>query len=100
MEERLDPKTEFELYNIALELVNNIIKHAQASQVWISASQDETTTVLTVSDNGVGFDAENESQGIGLRNISSRVESLQGRWKLESNPGQGSKVIVEVTKHG
>jgi signal transduction histidine kinase len=98
MDNRLDPKVEFELYNITLELVNNIIKHAYASQVWISISRNGVNTTLTVSDNGVGFEAGNESQGIGLRNISSRVESLNGIWKVESNPGQGAKVIVEVSK--
>ena len=98
VQDRLDPQVEFELYNIALELINNIIKHAHASQVWISLSQDEANMVLTVSDNGVGFETDNESQGIGLRNISSRVEALKGNWKVESNPGQGSKVIVEVAK--
>ncbi|WP_149241033.1 sensor histidine kinase [Dyadobacter sp. 32] len=98
MHERLDQKVEFELYNITLELVNNIIKHARASQVWISISQDGAKTTLTVSDNGVGFEAGNESQGIGLRNIGSRVEALKGIWKVESSPGQGAKVIVEVLK--
>ena len=98
MEDRLDPQVEFEFYSIALELINNIIKHAHASQVWISISTNDINTVLTVSDNGVGFETNIESQGIGLRNISSRVENLKGSWKVESNPGQGSKVIVEVRK--
>jgi signal transduction histidine kinase len=96
-EERLDAKVEFELYNIALELINNIIKHAQASQVWISLSKNDSRTVLTVSDNGVGFETEQDSQGIGLRNISARVEAIGGIWKVESAPQQGAKVIVEVS---
>jgi two-component system, NarL family, sensor kinase len=93
---RLDPQVEFELYNIALELINNIIKHAHASQVWISVYQTEGRTGLIVSDNGVGFDMGTESHGIGLRNISARVEALKGNLKLETNPGEGSKVIIEV----
>ncbi|WP_233876329.1 tetratricopeptide repeat-containing sensor histidine kinase [Dyadobacter sp. CY323] len=93
---RLDPKVEFELYNITLELVNNIIKHAGATQVWLSLSQNESGTVLTVSDNGVGFQTDVQSPGIGLRNISARVQTLGGKWKLESSPDSGSKVIVEV----
>ena len=93
---RLDPKVEFELYNITLELVNNIIKHARASQVWLSLTQNDHVTVLTVSDNGVGFETDVQSQGIGLRNINARVQTLGGEWKLESSPDAGSKVIVEV----
>jgi signal transduction histidine kinase len=51
---------------------------------------------LTVSDNGVGFETDVQSEGIGLRNINARVQTLGGVWKLESSPDAGSRVIVEV----
>lgn len=94
--ERLNPKTEYQLYSIALELVNNVLKHAQAQQVWMSLSKNEESVSLTVSDDGVGFQQKQSPEGVGLRNISSRLESLQGKWQVESKPNSGTKVTVEV----
>jgi len=94
--ERLNPKTEYQLYSIALELVNNVLKHAQAQQVWMSLSKNEERVSLTVSDDGVGFQQKQSPEGVGLRNISSRVEALQGEWQVESKPNSGTKVTVEV----
>ena len=94
--ERLNPKMEYQLYSIALELVNNVLKHAQAEQVWMSLSKNDETVTLTVSDDGIGFQEKQRPEGVGLRNISSRVEALQGTWKVESKPNNGSKVTVEV----
>lgn len=94
--ERLNPKIEYQLYSITLELVNNVLKHAQAQQVWVSLSKNEESISLTVSDDGVGFQQKQSPEGVGWRNISSRVESLQGKWHVESKPGTGIKVMVEV----
>lgn len=94
--ERLNPKTEYQLYSIALELVNNVLKHAKAQQVWMSLSKDEERVSLTVSDDGVGFQQKQSPEGVGLRNISSRVDALQGKWQVESKPNSGTKVTVEV----
>jgi len=87
---------EHQLYNIALELVNNVLKHAQASEVWISLSQSENQMTLTVSDNGVGMPAEVQSEGMGMRNLRNRVEVLAGELKIESVPSEGTKVSVEI----
>lgn len=94
--ERLNPKIEYQLYSIALELVNNVLKHAQAQQVWMSLSKNEESVSLTVSDDGVGFQQKQSPEGVGLRNISSRVEALQGKWQVESKPNSGTKITVEV----
>ncbi|MEZ4900889.1 MAG: sensor histidine kinase [Spirosomataceae bacterium] len=98
--QRLDPKIEYQLYSIALELVNNVLKHAQAQQVWLSLSQTEGNVTLTVSDDGVGFQKGVNSTGVGLRNISSRVESLRGHWHTDSKPNAGTKVTIEVPVEG
>lgn len=94
--QRLDPKIEYQLYSIALELVNNVLKHAQARQVWISISQNEDLINLTVSDDGIGMLNVEKATGVGLRNISARTEALHGTWKVESKPTIGTKVTVEV----
>jgi len=94
--QRLDPTIEYQLYSIALELVNNVLKHAQAQQVWLSLSENSENVTLTVSDDGIGFQKESNSAGVGLRNISSRVESLHGHWLTETKPSAGTKVTIEV----
>ncbi len=94
--ERLNPKIEYQLYSITLELVNNVLKHAQAQQVWMSLSKNEESVSLTVSDDGVGFQQKQSPEGVGLRNVSSRVEALQGKWQVESKSNSGTKVMVEV----
>ncbi|RDB03778.1 tetratricopeptide repeat-containing sensor histidine kinase [Runella aurantiaca] len=94
--ERLNPKIEYQLYSVALELVNNVLKHAQAQQVWISISQNDEIISLTVSDDGRGMSNIEKATGVGLRNISARVEALNGTWLIDSKPTTGTKVKIEV----
>jgi signal transduction histidine kinase len=94
--DRLPSTIEYQLYSIILELVNNILKHARATHVWVSLSQYAQQIALTVSDDGVGFELNNTSDGVGFRNIAARVETLNGQWQLETKPNAGTKVTVEV----
>ncbi len=96
IEDRLNPKMEYQLYSIALELVNNVLKHAHAQQVWISISQQKELLSMTVSDDGIGMTNVQNATGVGLRNINARVEALQGTWTVDSKPKIGTKVMVEV----
>jgi signal transduction histidine kinase len=96
LEKRVNAKIEFELYHVTLELVNNILKHSQASQVTISLAQTQQLVLLSVSDNGVGMKIDPQSSGIGLRNIVSRVDTLGGQCQFESSPGNGTTVLIEV----
>ncbi len=94
---RLDPHLELGLYRILQELINNIIKHAAADTILIKLSRDEKTITLEVEDNGSGFSGtldEVKLNGIGLRNITTRVISLNGKVDIESNRGKG--VCVQV----
>ncbi|MFN3378145.1 MAG: sensor histidine kinase, partial [Runella zeae] len=93
---RLNPTSEYQLYSIILELVNNVLKHAQAQKVWISLSEKNQSIFLTVSDDGVGMPTHNNPTGVGLRNISARVESLKGTWSLDTKPKVGTKISIEV----
>ncbi len=96
VEDRLDSKIEYQLYSIALELVNNILKHADASQVWISLTQDANEVTLTVSDDGAGFDPGDSLHGAGLNNIKTRVDALKGMLTIDSSPQKGTRAIVLV----
>jgi signal transduction histidine kinase/ligand-binding sensor protein len=97
-ERRLPIEVEEELYWIAQEALNNVLKHAKARQATIHLDYKTDSATLEVRDNGIGFDTSTalEHGGVGLRNIEERVARARGRWTLESQPGQGTRVSVEV----
>jgi two-component system, NarL family, sensor kinase len=97
--ERLDEKTEMSIYRVVLELINNSVKHAGASKMTVQLIRYPDYINLTVEDNGRGFDYENELQskkGIGLGNISSRVNYLSGKIFVDTSPGRGTSVIIDI----
>ncbi|KYP16189.1 ATP-binding protein [Flavihumibacter sp. CACIAM 22H1] len=92
----LDPVIRLALYRILQEQVNNIVKHARASQVIVDLKCLADTIQLTVQDNGVGFDTKIYSPGIGLSNINRRVSHLGGECRLHSVPGQGCQLNILI----
>jgi len=95
MEKRLPPETETGLYRIVQELVNNIIKHADASHVGMTIFRHENTLNLEITDNGKGFDSM-DFNGLGLTNIRSRISALKGSYKISSVINQGTQVSIKV----
>lgn len=89
------------IYRIVQELLNNAIKHANAKNVLVQLHQSvqENLLAVTVEDDGNGFDAEllQQSAGMGWLNIRNRVEFLKGRIDLQSAPGKGTSVMIEIT---
>lgn len=83
------------LYRILQEQLSNIIKHAGATKVWITLSQDEGEVILTVRDNGKGFDTTIKTGGMGINNIISRAKVFDGNVNIKAVPGIGC--ILEVT---
>ncbi|MGC4099994.1 ATP-binding protein [Ferruginibacter sp.] len=88
------------IYRIVQELVNNAIKHAAAKTVLVQAhvSVQERSLAITVEDDGKGFDTATLSQkeGMGWKNIQNRVEFLKGKLDLQSTPGKGTSVMIEI----
>ena len=80
------------------EAVNNVIKHAAATEVCIGLNQHAGNTELTIRDNGIGFDVEARRNGIGLNNILSRTKVFGGELQIESCAGKGTllKVILPI----
>lgn len=78
------------------EAVHNIIKHAQASEVTLSAAYEDRTLVIAIRDNGCGFAADDRRAGNGLTNIRRRLESLGGRCLIESAVGTGTRVELRL----
>ena len=96
-EKYFDKVLEVNLFRIVQELLQNIAKHARATQVFIQLSQFDHTLTLTVEDNGVGFDyAQASESGLGLKNIASRVAWLGGSMNIETAPGKRVLTIIQT----
>ncbi len=92
---RFEQKKETATYRIFQELLNNAIKHSQASKITVKLKYTPTKVFLSVSDNGKGFDKNLvEAKGLGLTNLESRAEILDGKFKIYSNPNQGTWAIT------
>lgn len=97
VKERLSEKIETMLYRVVQEILSNIIRHAEATKVSIELVKHENELVLVVEDNGKGFDGKApENNGIGIKNIATRVEYLNGSVNFDSAIGRGTSVIVEI----
>lgn len=94
-ESRLSEKMEIMIYRCIHELVTNALKHAQASHINVQLVQEEDRISFTVQDDGIGFNQEQETEGIGLRNIRQRVDAFQGKLNIYSSD-QGTEVHVEL----
>jgi signal transduction histidine kinase len=100
LKERMEAQVENILFRVLQEVVNNIIKHAKASEVSIQFIKHEKELTILVEDNGIGFDVGKElnvtDAGIGLKNIASRVAFLNGEVIFDSYPGKGTTVTIEI----
>ncbi|HYK46356.1 MAG TPA: sensor histidine kinase [Parafilimonas sp.] len=98
IEERLDHTSEIIIYRIIQELLNNIFKHAKATEVLVQLFREETRLNITVEDNGKGFDISDleKNKGAGWANIRSRVEYLKGKLDLHSDSSNGTSVNIEL----
>ena len=84
------------IYRITQEALQNINKYADASTIAISILEIKDSLQLSISDDGNGFDVQKKSRGIGLQNISSRVQQCDGFLKIESSKGKGTKIQVRI----
>jgi len=88
-EDQLDDRRKLTIFRIIQEQLNNIMKHAHATEVSIRLSNDRRSIQLSVADNGVGFDTTRHRKGVGITNIISRVELFNGKVDIFSKPGSG-----------
>ena len=97
---RLKTSDEINLYRIIQELINNTLKHAQASVIEINLTRREKVLSVLYDDNGVGMNQNQVKEGMGLKNIQSRVEKLNGKIHIDSKPGRGVHYDIEVPIEG
>jgi signal transduction histidine kinase len=100
LEKRMDSNTEIILYRIVQELLHNVIKHAEATEVLVQLIRSESSLSLTVEDNGKGFDRQHSPEGMGLRNILSRVDFLGGHLDIQTLPEKGTTVTIDLELKG
>ena len=94
-ERRLSLEVEQALYRITQESLANIARHSHAQRVDVSLLYNNDSVQLSIADDGCGFDI-NAKHGMGLRSIRERVSSIRGTVQIQSAPGQGTRVIVQV----
>src|SRR5690606_25032431 len=94
-ESRLSEKMEIMIYRCIHELVNNALKHAQANHINVQLVQEEDRISFTVQDDGIGFDQEKVTEGMGLQNVRQRVAAFAGEMHIYSTE-QGTELHVEI----
>ena len=98
MEQRITGSAEIVIYRILQELLNNTMKHAVATEVFVQLIKEESRLNILYEDNGKGFDqqAASVNKGAGLMNVKSRVDYLNGQLDIHSEPGKGVLINIEL----
>lgn len=99
---QVDEELHLSIYRIAQEQLTNILKHANARHVVISLQEKDSLLFLQMKDDGKGFDPGQRMSGIGITNMKSRAQMLNGWLEIESEVGQGTRLVawfpVDVTE--
>lgn len=93
------PDKDLIILRLLQEIINNIIKHAQATEIQIDAQLKTGTLSLIVQENGVGFKPDEikaRKSGMGLNSIYKRIEMINGKLILNSAPGEGTSISIEI----
>lgn len=98
-EKRIDEPIEINIYPMVLELINNVVKHARATEATVQLIRYPEYINISVEDNGNGFETKDltvRQNGIGMRNLMSRVEFLKGTMNIDSVEGKGTTVMIDI----
>lgn len=95
---RYDQDFEVKVYHIIQELINNILKHSEASFALIELKEENQQLVLRISDDGVGFDKTtiNLKDGLGINQINARIQMMKGKFHIESSQDNGTQISIQV----
>lgn len=94
--QRFSREYELALYRITQELINNVLKHARAKHALLQVGYRNGNIILMMEDDGRGFDVTRHKEGYGLKNIEARAKLLQGTMNIDSLPGNGTSVLIEI----
>jgi signal transduction histidine kinase len=102
LEERLPPQVETALYRVVQEALTNVARHAQASRVHLHLERTASAVAASIEDDGRGFEVEKTMgpeaarRGAGLIGMRERVISLGGTFHIQSRPGEGTRLTIEI----
>jgi len=86
------------VFRMIQESIHNIIKHAQAQSITISVKESNQSVVISISDDGVGFNHKMVKTGMGLVNLEERAKLIDARLEIFSFPGAGTNIIIQINK--
>ncbi|MFB9056281.1 ATP-binding protein [Mariniflexile ostreae] len=89
-------KTKIHIYRLIQEALHNIYKHAKASLIQISFKLNNDVICLIISDNGVGFSSEKQKKGIGIKNMYSRIDEIEGKLDIKSEKNKGTTIRINI----
>ncbi len=92
----LSPQVQHEIWRILVEALNNSLKHANATRVYVQISCREEYLAVSIQDDGIGFDVSSHSVGMGLKNIQARAEALSGHLEICSEAGHGTQIELRI----
>lgn len=87
------------LYRVLLEIINNTLKHAEATELVIDIQRQKNYILIYTRDNGRGFNYDEQLQknnGLGLRSLLNRISLLEGEFSIKSAPGEGTVITIEI----
>jgi signal transduction histidine kinase len=93
---RIQQDYELALYRITQELINNVLKHAEAKHVSLQIGRRNDKIILMIEDDGKGFDINSHRTGYGLQNLAARTKLMQGIMTIDSKPAKGTSVLIEI----
>jgi signal transduction histidine kinase len=85
-----------EIVQLTREALSNVVRHAGASHAWVSLARNGSAAVLTIEDDGLGFNTRGGSSGNGLRNMRERAAALGGGLKISSRKGKGTRLRIDI----
>ncbi|WP_316824184.1 sensor histidine kinase [Pedobacter miscanthi] len=97
--ELVSPDKDLIILRLLQEIINNVIKHAQATHIQIDSYLENNALHLKVTENGVGFNPDEikaKKSGMGLNSIYKRIEMINGKLALNSAPGKGTSIAIEI----
>jgi len=102
VDDTFSPDAEISIYRVVQEWLNNVAKHAQVSTARLRVRKDHTSVRMLMEDDGIGFDYDavmhrsGSESSFGLLNLRERVRLLGGSLKIETGPGKGTRLLVEI----
>lgn len=97
-EEDLSNEIQLDFFRICQEALNNVIEHAQATSIAIKIYEEEGKIILSIHDNGIGFNINSESSSQGISHMKKRIASINGHLIINSEVGMGTLIHVQISK--